>query len=602
MRYSTSRGDSRTLARGLAALVLSACAVEPLGSVTEPIISGARETGRREVVAVVRDGEAGGLCTGTVIGPFAVLTAKHCVFDEAERPIPAALLFVLVADNVLEASGIERIVPVMEVRTTPGSRIDDDIENGNDIAVLLLRENIDVPPMAPSRRRPAEGEGAFLVGFGRTRPGRPLESDAGLKFSGAAEVGRVGARLMETIGSSWTCQGDSGGPAFSDANEVLAITSFGVDLACTTSNSFYTRVDVHLALIDDALAFVPPCEPETERCDGVDNDCNGETDEGCLGLGEVCTDPIDCSDMLCEDVGGSNICVRACDPRETIARCPEFFHCEVTGCGTGRCVPGEPGGLANGAECTTDIECASSFCGTGSPRRCGRSCSPGGIACPTGELCEADGECGQCIPVTLSTRPRPFGSPCDASAQCESGTCSDGICTQACGAECPFGYHCRAGLCAFGPLGELGSDCVTAEDCSPSAPECVDAEGELLCSRPCDAANACPERFECTDVGGVTRCVPPGMPLGAACVSSAECRSRLCGGLCTRVCSPSAPCPNGFECVDAGGAMGCAPAAGPGPTGPVDRGGCSASAESWQASLALVAMGALFFARRRKRT
>jgi V8-like Glu-specific endopeptidase len=59
----------------------AACAVAPpaeLGDARSPIIRGTRETGLPAVVLVARTGAttgSGGLCTGTVIGPYAVLTA-----------------------------------------------------------------------------------------------------------------------------------------------------------------------------------------------------------------------------------------------------------------------------------------------------------------------------------------------------------------------------------------------------------------------------------------------------------------------------------------------------------------------------------------------
>lgn len=575
-------------------------APEPVGSTSPPIVNGTRETGLPEVVAVARVTGSGGLCTGTVISPYAVLTAKHCVFDESNRMLPASSFLVVVGDDVTRASGIDRSFGALEIRTTPGNDISRDIEYGNDIAIVLTAADIGTPIREVARRGPRSGEAITIVGFGRTSG---ATEEGGVKYRGSANVNRIGSRVFETTGTSWTCLGDSGGPAFVSSGEVLGITSYGIS-GCTRSNSFYTRVDNHLAMIDEAVAFVPPCEPETEICDGEDNDCDGVVDNGCTGLGDPCTTDDECSMGGCEDVGGRRVCVRDCDPRHTIPRCPPGFYCEVLGCGTGRCIAGSPGPKAAGEECASDSECQSNHClDVAGVLRCGRSCSPGGEVCPTGLVCEApDSECGSCLPVELATGPRSFGAPCDRDDQCESETCREAFCTRACSElePCPDGFHCRAELCVRGDLGGPGAECVTSEDCDPAlAPDCVDADGDLLCAPPCGDSGGCSTPgFECSPTEIGDRCLPPGLPLGAPCEANPDCRTGICAGTCTRLCDDGVSCPGGFECREAGEHSGCFP---PAPRTSRD-GGCAAAPASGAAPglLGLALMGVLLGLRARR--
>ena len=185
------------------------------------------------------------------------------------------------------------------------------------------------------------------------------------------------------------------------------------------------------------------CRPEVtsspERCDALDNDCDGMVDEGsdlcaalevcdrgtCVGgcfeggcpAGQICTTSGRCVDAGCETVtcpagqrceAGS--CVGACDG----VTCPAGLMCRA-----GRCVD-----LCEGAVCDDCTVCIDGTC----ELRCAFA------PCPSGQTCQADGRCVETSCTTVT---------CGPGEVCRGGTCMDACA----GATCPPGEMCRLGAC-----------------------------------------------------------------------------------------------------------------------------------------------------------
>lgn len=211
-------------------------------------------------------------CGGSLIGPYTVLTAAHCVDDLGDDPetqTPLSEIRAVIGRTVLSSKQGVRLTPV-GVEVHP--RWNSDLGTGPDVAVLYLPKPVRIPPVLLATRgsdaleRP--GRAATVTGWGNTArqptgPGDglvepanrlraaqvPIVADdecAAAYTFGDDDRGFDGAEMICAGRTDVdTCQGDSGGPMFVTTPagyRQIGITSWGYGCGATGFPGVYTQV------------------------------------------------------------------------------------------------------------------------------------------------------------------------------------------------------------------------------------------------------------------------------------------------------------------------------------------------------------------------
>lgn len=168
-----------------------------------------------------------GSCTGTIVGPRAVLTAAHCL----DGDVATVLVWLGTGPQYTAESFIYYPNFVFN-------------QSGFDVGVVLLAEDLPRTPVPILTSRQAQaGEAAIIAGFGRNE-----DSDTTKLRAGSTTVSAVTATYIHSLfapPSSSICSGDSGGPIFlsqGGAWVIAGISSATTGSACNEGTNYYQAV------------------------------------------------------------------------------------------------------------------------------------------------------------------------------------------------------------------------------------------------------------------------------------------------------------------------------------------------------------------------
>lgn len=299
-----------------------------------------------------------GHCSGSLIAPNLVLTARHCV--ALTEGTPGETVECGVTHFSYEGRGNRFLVSPKTVR--PVDVVDPNLYRGDEVRVvpgandicgfdvaLIILQGAGIPselatPLVPRiDASPSANEIFSATGYGLTEPdgvlsGTRMRTDGNTVRCAGAGCGALASSQIRS--SEWlsvdarVCPGDSGGPALDEQGRVIGVASRGADgcgsiiygdVASWADFIIDTALDAAERGGYDAPSWTsgssePPEEPTADSGDAIGQSCSAACSGG----------------LACYSATGAppGICVPRCT--EGASECPENYACSEA---LGVCVP-----------------------------------------------------------------------------------------------------------------------------------------------------------------------------------------------------------------------------------------------------------------------
>jgi len=307
------------------------------GSLSQPIEGGYLDDFDTQVVGVIRLSQGGiGGCSGTLIAPNLVLTARHCVSSIStgeqvqcgvstfSQPFPIDSFYVTTRTSFTQNPSDYR--QIVDIQVPP----DGNEVCGYDVALITLDSNVPpeeaVPAIPRVDTKILAGDPYYAVGYGQQYDSQNAPSGTRYRRDGLVTdcVGDLcptpesySVAATEWSGDTGICQGDSGGPAFDSVNRVVGVVSRGLP-GCDAPTYGH---------VEPWGAWIKGIALQAAELGGYEAPAwaNGyPTDPAySVPVGGACTAPEDCGWGCHED----GYCTRPCD----LAPCPDGFVCGADG-------------------------------------------------------------------------------------------------------------------------------------------------------------------------------------------------------------------------------------------------------------------------------